>query len=96
MLRIRIGIHSGRVSAGQTGGHSQGQYTPVGDTVNAARRIEQLGKELILQPDAATILVSARTAESAGAEFRFVSVGEAVLAGRHGTEQIMRLVLPAS
>ena len=43
-VRIRIGIHSGPALAGNIGAPGRINYTLVGDTVNAANRIEQLGK----------------------------------------------------
>ena len=44
-LRIGIGIHTGSAVVGRMG-YAEGQYlTAVGDTVNAAARLEQLTKE---------------------------------------------------
>jgi adenylate cyclase len=44
-LRIGIGIHTGPAVVGRMG-YAEGQYlTAVGDTVNAATRLEQLTKE---------------------------------------------------
>jgi adenylate cyclase len=45
-LRMRIGIHSGVVIAGNVGTASRTKYSIIGDTVNVAARIEQLNKEL--------------------------------------------------
>jgi class 3 adenylate cyclase len=45
-IRIRIGIHSGPALAGNIGAPGRINYTLVGDTVNAANRIEQLGKSV--------------------------------------------------
>jgi adenylate cyclase len=43
-IRIRIGLHSGPVIVGNVGAPGRVNYTLVGDTVNAAQSLEQLGK----------------------------------------------------
>jgi adenylate cyclase len=45
-LRMRIGIHSGVVIAGNVGTASRTKYSIIGDAVNLAARVEQLNKEL--------------------------------------------------
>ena len=45
-VRIRIGLYDGRVVAGNIGAPGRINYTLVGDAVNAANRLEQLGKEV--------------------------------------------------
>ncbi len=63
-VRMRIGIHTGVAVVGNIGSHSRINYTLVGDTVNAANRIEQLAKELALPVDEDVhILISGDTAE---------------------------------
>ncbi len=44
-LRMRIGVHSGVVIAGNVGTASRTKYSIIGDTVNLAARVEQLNKE---------------------------------------------------
>ena len=45
-LPTRIGLHSGRISLGNIGALDHYEYTPVGDVVNTASRIEGLNKHL--------------------------------------------------
>jgi adenylate cyclase len=45
-LRMRIGLHLGRVVAGNLGSETRVKYSIIGDTVNVAARLEQLNKTL--------------------------------------------------
>lgn len=45
-LAVRIGVHTGRVVAGNIGGATRMKYAVLGDAVNVAARLEQLNKQL--------------------------------------------------
>lgn len=91
-VRIRIGINTGMVIAGNVGAPGRSHYGLVGDTVNATQRIEQLGKSVCTDRPTAAILVSGDTCRMAGTGFRFLDVGTHPLRGRRGTERIFRLL----
>ncbi len=80
-LKVRIGIHTGRVIVGNIGAADRVNYTIVGDTVNVSQRLQELGKQVA--PDAETaIVVSDETAERLDDRFELVSAGRHKLRGR--------------
>ena len=83
-VHVRVGIHTGPVVIGSIGAPSRMNYTIVGDTVNTAQRLEQLGKEVLAndRPEV-TVLISETTAAEIGPGFRTAPVGNVRLRGRH-------------
>ena len=74
-VRMRIGINTGEVTAGNVGAPGRSSYGIVGDAVNATQRIEQLAKTICHDQPTAAILVSGRTRAQAGEGFTFVDDG---------------------
>ncbi|UEM20348.1 HAMP domain-containing protein [Skermanella mucosa] len=89
-VRIRVGLHSGPVVVGNIGSASRINYTIVGDSVNTAARIEELGAAM--QGDAEIIvLVGATTAEESGGCVPLCPLGAQSLRGRSGRVEVFRL-----
>jgi class 3 adenylate cyclase len=89
-VRVRIGLHSGPVVVGNIGSASRINYTIVGESVNTAARIEELGASL--QGDAEVIILAgASTAEESGGCVPLTSVGIRNLRGRSELVEVFRL-----
>jgi len=86
-LRMRIGIHTGPVLVGNVGALDRWNYTVVGDTVNAAERLQHLGREVAGEPEI-TILASAETLRQLPNEHSETEVGEHYLRGRSGRMEV--------
>ena len=80
-LRLRMGIHTGRAVIGNIGGAGRHNYTVVGDVVNVASRLEQLGKDLMDGQDVIAC-VSADCRVAAGSPTDLTSAGMHTLRGR--------------
>ena len=91
-LGLRVGVHSGRAIVGNIGAPGRVNYTLIGDTVNAAQRLEALGKEVAPEADA-VVLISLDTQASLTPALACDSVGQFVLRGRDGLLEVFRLRL---
>ena len=93
-LRIRVGIHTGRVIVGNIGSRNRVNYTVVGDAVNTASRIDSLAKE-IASDEGCIVLVSGDTRDHAGTAYADMydlgHLGEREIRGREGTVSIFQL-----
>lgn len=90
-VRMRLGLHSGPVTVGNIGAPGRMNYTIIGDTVNAAQRVEALGKKLV--PDAEIVaLATAETAARLGPAFTPTPAGAHALRGRQEAIEVFRLV----
>ncbi|MBM3486312.1 MAG: HAMP domain-containing protein [Alphaproteobacteria bacterium] len=72
--RLRIGLHSGAALVGNVGFVGRINYTVVGEAVNTAQRIEQLGRAEIGEA-AAICLASEATRQAAANAFEFAPTG---------------------
>ncbi len=79
-MRVRIGLHSGPVVVGNVGAPGRVNYTLIGDTVNAAQRLEQLGKDVANESDV-IVLASAATVAKLPADIPRRALGELTLRG---------------
>ena len=91
ILKMGIGIHSGKVIAGNIGAPGRVNYTLVGDTVNLAQRLEQLCKPLAEPADQVTVLISRDVAEAVNAMFDIVDCGTREIRGRVASLDVFRL-----
>lgn len=89
-IQVRIGLHTGEAVVGNIGSPGRINYTIVGDTVNTASRLEQLGKDL--GPDAEVcILASAATISELPEDAAREPMGRQSLRGRGGKIEVWRL-----
>jgi adenylate cyclase len=92
-LHFRVGLNSGNIAEGEIGARDRFNFSVVGDVVNLAARLEQLGKtlfpgerEIILAGEA-----SYRLAEKHG--LVFADCGLCRIPGRERVERVYRLLV---
>ncbi len=94
-VRLRVGLHSGPVVVGNIGAPGRVNYTVVGDTVNVAQRLEQLGKDFMREGEEVIVLVSGDTIAAMKHPEALGALPKPELChfkGREEPEQVYRLV----
>ncbi|GAB2183264.1 adenylate/guanylate cyclase domain-containing protein [Roseibium sp. LAB1] len=89
-VRIRIGLHMGPLVVGDIGAPERVNYTVIGDTVNAASRLESLGKEIDGSADV-VILVSGEIAKRLDDTIDQEAIGLHKVKGRSEAVEVVRL-----
>ncbi len=95
MIRIRVGIHTGELTAGSLGGVDRMEYTVIGDTVNIAARLEAFADTLTGEPtkyDACTIVLSESTRGRLNEGFVTKRIGETTLKGKERPVTVFQLI----
>jgi class 3 adenylate cyclase/tetratricopeptide (TPR) repeat protein len=76
-FRIRVGVNTGLVVAGEIGPEGRTEYTAMGDATNVAARLQALARP-------GTIVVSASTQRLTQGRFEFTPLGSLPLKGKSG------------
>jgi adenylate cyclase len=91
ILSIGVGIHTGEAIMGNVGSEERVQYTAIGDTVNAASRIEGLTKQF-----GVAFVVSEGTAKLLPGSVALRDLGEAEVRGREARIRVYEVMATAS
>ena len=81
-MRLRIGLHLGKVVVGNIGSPDRINYTVVGDAVNVAQRLEELGKAVGDHKQPVNILISDNVKKALRGCYRMTDLGLCSLRGR--------------
>jgi adenylate cyclase len=88
VLKIRIGINSGKAVAGEIGSINKKEYTVLGDTVNIASRLESS----VARP--MTVVIGENTYQTVKDQFDCRSLGNAMLKGKEKEVAVFEVMGP--
>lgn len=91
-LGVRVGMNSGQVAEGSIGARDRFNFAVVGDAVNIASRLEQLGKTLFPNDQDVILVASATHQRASGRGLSFVACGAQKIPGRASDEFVFRLL----
>ncbi|MDC3095536.1 CHASE2 domain-containing protein [Prochlorococcus sp. AH-716-M06] len=91
LIKLRIGIHSGKIITGSMGGSEKIEYALIGDSVNVAARLESLNKENM--KNNCRILVSKESLEFANSsDFNLEEWGPCKVKGRESLVEVFEII----
>ena len=91
LIKLRIGIHSGKIITGSMGGSEKIEYALIGDSVNVAARLESLNKDNM--KNNCRILVSKESLNFANSsEYKLEEWGPCKVKGRESLVEVFEII----